>query len=71
MANDGFVGEAVRSVRAVDQEIGGPASRTIAELAVPGGIASDDHFVRHFGELIAGEIDGIIVDITGDQFSRR
>jgi hypothetical protein len=57
MAGDRFVGEAVRSVRAVDQKIGGTAPWAIAELPVPRSIASDHHFVRHFGKLISGDID--------------
>ena len=57
MAGDGFVGETVWSVRAVDQEIGGTAAGTSAELAMPRGVACDHHFVRDFGELIAGDID--------------
>ena len=57
MAGDGAVGEAVRTAVAIDEEIGGPASRLVAEIPVPGGIEGDDDLVDDFGELIAGDID--------------
>jgi hypothetical protein len=46
MADDRFVGEAVRGVGAIDQKIGGPASGAVAELAVPGGIAVSASLTR-------------------------
>jgi len=57
MADDGFVRETVRSVRAIDQEIGEPASGPVAKLAVPGSVGGDHDLVHDFGKLIAGDID--------------
>src|ERR1035441_6218652 len=57
MAGDGCVSEAVRAVKAIDQEIGESASGVVAELAVPGGVERDHDFVHDFGKLIAGDID--------------